>query len=44
MVINGPFKGYTGYVFAHNYILNTFSVDLVGGSTCNIRELDLVYQ
>ena len=44
MVINGHLKGYTGYVFDHNYVLGTYTVDLVGARTLNIKAADLVYQ
>ena len=44
MVINGHLKGYTGYVFDHNYVLGTYTVDLVGARTLNIKAVDLVYQ
>jgi len=44
VVTAGSFKGYTGYVEAHNYVRNTFLVDLVTSMKRNIAAEDLIYQ
>jgi ribosomal protein L24 len=44
IVTAGSFKGYTGYVEAHNYVRNTFLVDLVTSMKRNIAAEDLIYQ
>lgn len=43
VLTNGSLKGFIGYAIAHNYVLNSFLVDLVSRRRIHVPADDLVY-